>query len=359
MKKIIKAFGKFLLILFGIPICLLMILLLIDKAKESADKSHNQEKITLAEQNAAEWIQKKYGISAQAVSAEVDVDDSGLFYTDYLDEVTVVMQAGGKNFDVHISGTKEHAQGADNYQYDKICAGIMELISEEIPNGTLAYFNYGYLNLCQAYFDGTNLKEVLSDTSSVLYVGFVNTDFSEDLPVFDTLMKMNIKASFTSFASEEILREALAFDTGGTAFEKYVNYFAPYITNQRYIDYPKNEQRFFKLNTHDNFLYYLPYENLFSDDWAFQKTDLSWIQDKTSVLAAYQITGTCPHIVIFYPISEISDEIKQNLQFTYTETLPDDTEWQQCSEISGCHHCGEYAAFELHYGHHLRFAFFT
>ena len=166
---------------------------------------------------------------------------------------------------------------------------------------------------------------------------------------------MNVEAVFTSFTSQEILEEALACQYYDYAFSNHVNYFAPYITNQRYIDFPKNEQRCFTVYSYDDFLYMLPYENMTEEPVTFQKADSSWIPDKTLLSDVYQISDGYVRAVIYYPLEKLQNA--QDIAVVYRYDDYDNSEKTETEVLSPSHYCGEYAVFEIWHGKNFRFAF--
>ena len=190
MKRISRAEKKTVRLLPAVPLIVCMLLTGCDSAEQ---KAQNAEWEAQASENAKAYIMQKYGLSAEVREAKVD-RMRGMFGTTPISDVFVDMRYDKRDFTVYITGQKESTEGSDSYQAEEIEQALSETIEREVPGLKLLdiypqdkteqdqeTFFYS------AYFDGTNLPEVLSDGAGSFEAFYVDTDLSDE-KMFECLL---------------------------------------------------------------------------------------------------------------------------------------------------------------------------
>lgn len=178
-----------LLLLLCTTICVMLFLTGCDSME---DKLNCRKWQAQASQNALSYIKEKYGFQAKVKKCRC-ARTAGLFGSSPYSYCLVTMKYDDREFYVWIDGDFENTDGIDNYQAQE----ISEALEEEITNcigEKPAYFQlmqlqcplYGSLNdacdnMFHAYYDGTNLYEVLSEDDIECAIFFDNgRDVSQD-----------------------------------------------------------------------------------------------------------------------------------------------------------------------------------
>lgn len=225
-------------------------------------KAQNAKWEEQASWNARAYIKHKYGFVAEVTGAEVDFRH-GVFNRQPFSDVFVNMSHDGREFTVYINGETETDSGADDYQaadieqalYDKINAEVSGLRLLDVTshpkseqNRERAYYS--------AYYDGSNLTEMLAEGIASFKAYYVQTDFS-DISRFKALKQFccqdsGMEAEFISCRSDEFLSQTeLVRDWSAQQPVYCDNYrsFAPSSGKSSYLAY--------ELHQYGDFYYYV------------------------------------------------------------------------------------------------------
>ena len=167
----------------------LSMLLLAAGCDSEEQKQINAQNIARAKDNATRYIEEKYGFIPSVTNATLE-RQYGMFGSMPMSEVLVEMEHQGKSFSVYIDGQTENTEGADSYQAEEIHAAVEAYVRERISDiYELTILNSKVTSsfdpieedckyLFTPYYDGGNLKEVLSDAACSIVGICTNTDLS-------------------------------------------------------------------------------------------------------------------------------------------------------------------------------------
>lgn len=144
-----------------------------------------------AMENAAAYIEQKYGFEPTVLSATCDKAPVGIipdFTPDATGDVYVKLRDGKLLFSVYISGEETTVDGIDNYQVSEICQAVKNTMEE--LTGCDAEEGYVFFGeddgstknqngMVQTYFDGSNLEEVLAEGKFKTTFFYVEEDLSQ------------------------------------------------------------------------------------------------------------------------------------------------------------------------------------
>ena len=292
-------------------------------------KALNAQREAQASANAQNYIQKKYGFSADVTEAKVE-RRPGMFCSTPLSDVFVQMTHDGQDFTVYISGESETDAGCDDYQAEAVRDALAERIEAEIPGLRLldpvprqkTDRDTGLL-LFSAFFDGSNLQEMLSDGIRSFRAYYVQTDFSDakqfTAPERFFGTECGTEADFISCRSDEIL-SADAVEREWAAAQPV------YCDNYRRLGYTADSVKkdgcyyAYTLHQYGDFYYYVN-DKLHYDEGQ-SLTELPQISDAepvgTALFNGYGATnaeaatkactlnaGTKQYVHLYYPCSRI------------------------------------------------------
>lgn len=306
--------------------------LLLSGCESEEEKAINEKNLRQAEENAVEYIEKKYGFTP-TVTESILEQSPGLFGGTYLTSAMVRLTYDDKEFSVYIDGETKNTDGADNYQEDDIISAVTDRISSVTPQlrslrlrggeGLGVYPNfYGYdrdyfNNLYSAYFDGNNFDEVFSDTLCSITVDYIDADFTElnekdfDFLTFGSQFGMDMLSYRTEadYENKPDYGEISDF----ASIKKHA------ILIEESLSFGKNgrEHGEYTLGQCDNFYYYIsdnePETVSFSE---VTMPDISnWsgngVIDGEFVTPAYKIDNSAnERLYIYYPLSELPEKAR-------------------------------------------------
>ncbi len=302
-------------------------------------KAINEQNIAKAKENATNYVKEKYGFEA-AVQDAILERSSGLFSTTPTSKVLVKMKYDNKDFNVYIDGSKTNTDGADDYQESVINDAIKELLKNQVSGvervavtgGKISWVEYDAIQECcdvlySVFYDGTNLKEVLSDNSYQVYAAFIdkdlskvtNADFSELL--WDDDDRKDVTLNLISYRDKNGLEQCYEYSVD----ERYAIYIDEYC---ELIGTSRKEHKEYKLNISGDVYYYVE-DN--KDDYIEVNKLLKtvnasdWVghgaEDGRIVSGAYSIATSKDignvNVHIYYPISNIKNYSEKKTEFAY------------------------------------------
>lgn len=300
------------------------------------EKCIHNEKIALGKQNACAYMREKYDTDFEVINAEVVMDDD-IFSTFEGDNVFVTVRKNNGKYHVEISGVEESTDGCDDYQADEIENALIDMIKADIKDFEYDFGTYGMYRQCYRAGDTNSLKDVLSEQHENLYVYCVNNDL-EEVPVFDFLRHNVNECVLYSFSSQEILDD---FMSDGLF---YIDWYAPYITGYRVVNFPKsdNERRKYDMKSCGDLLYYVPHEktdgkieNGFSE---ISASELDWIDGEYKIVSpVYELKEKCYDVNVWIPLTDGK---------FYFAVEYNNVEKGKIQEIKECQIIGDYAFYQ-------------
>lgn len=232
-----------------------------------------------AAKNARAYILDKYGIDAYAVSAKEDRADD-LFGTNPRSEIFVTMEYEDETFTVYIDGGDENTDGADNYQQEEILAAFQQALREYIPETPYALSLFSgsgegthYVssdkvdasNLHSAYFDGTNLAEILAETTGYPYRCSCVAEYVGDVDLSGVSLtafaeKYNTTIAALSYKDASCYDKVTehTYNIRGSYAEEYFCQNAMYLNDALYADGYEDTHLEFDFGQTGEFYYMIP-----------------------------------------------------------------------------------------------------
>lgn len=290
-------------------------------------KEQNAKWETQASKNAQAYINQKYGFSAEITDAKVD-RAQGMFGSTPLSDVLVQMQYEERNFTVLITGKEESTDGCDTYQVPEIKQALFETINGKIDGLQVLDIYPKFKSerkmeepLYGAYFDGSNLAELLEDGVNSFEAFYVQTDFSDEKD-FEWLNDYGISAKFVSCREDEILK----------GNEQTRNITAPhpiYCDNSRTLSYLHDEPKMqttylaYELHKYGDFYYYV--NNQYNYDKGELSKELPYFtevkqlnsslfngygaMDASVISKSYSVYADSPmYVHVYYPRSKLDTD---------------------------------------------------
>ena len=323
-----------------------------------------------AKQNAVTLIEEKYGFSPKVLDAELERDGM-LFESEYTDKATVLLKEGEREFSAWVDCNGRTDADCDDYQLYEIRDAIAAEIGKSIPGGrtlSLTFTNNGGgVRMFSKKYDGSNLREVLSETDWIeLNVGYVNTDFSgyPDADPAGSLRTDSQRMDITlvSFDSEAHRQQLIESDR---VF--YLWNYAPVITGYAFARGNGLEVHTPDVQNHGDF--YTMFDlvrgqtgNAFSvseTDTAALMRDLQAAMPERNVTdpitKAYQITGGTESYYVYYPAEKL-EKMGGMLQAAEAGLVYTDPHGDVITTTKNVAIYGDYAVFDITCSD-LRFAF--
>ena len=146
-----------------------------------------------AKENAVEYVKQKYGFEPIGKSAYCKNASSGPIPNispNPSGDVYVTLQYDKTVFSVYIAGDEETTDGIDNYQLSEVTEAVEDYLktltdssAEEISLCYGAFLSNSITRdgngMVETYFDGTNLKEVLTENKLRIALSYIDADLSE------------------------------------------------------------------------------------------------------------------------------------------------------------------------------------
>ena len=327
-------------------------------------ENENKAQLAMATENAVRYINEKYGFEPEIMD---DLDNKFFTrYNSYSDDSMIFrMKTNDREFYVRANKLEESSDCADDYQREEINLAIADEISKTIPNGSVIDIWVGvpdngalvWRSHFNKYYNGENIDEVLENARGTIEMVFADADFSEN-GILDKLEEWNIKYKFTSFDTQERVREfAVKREDNEKAYEIY----APYITD--YIESPSDDGSksgiSYDLKSYDDFKYcYFPTAvNKYKDSsdniavtevehskfsYAFEYHDEEYCISKP-LSKVYGFDDLYGDICIYYPVEKFKDMDIENVGAAWFCR----TGQYNNRDIARAEICGEYAVFTL------------
>lgn len=284
------------------------------------EKNEYKAQLAVATENAVRYVREKYGFEPEFIKEMENYFDREKYGAMFLN-----FQYNGKEFMVIADCLNNSGVCVDNYQHKEVEQAVIDKVLSEYPNGKTVnvsiaeetpFFSslFPFLGF-QTYYDGSNLDEVLTDSSSGrVEMIFVNTDFS-DMGIADWLAERNIDVEFTSFDTEEHLAEFEALPTWWSMsdYSRYAK-LAPYITDHVIlngtddnISYETRELENFKYccfekDDFDNYLTEMDQNTFISQCDYYGNLECL----KQPLTKAYKIYGDTGEVYIYYPLDKLN-----------------------------------------------------
>lgn len=284
------------------------------------EKNEYKAQLAVASENSVRYIRNKYGFEAEFIKErenEFDRKNIGVMYLDF--------RYNSKEFMVIADCLNDSGVCVDTYQHKEVEQAVIDKVLSEYPNGktvsvsigekTPFFSDYMYFLGFQTYYDGSNLDEVLTDSSSgKVEMIFVNTDFS-DTGIADWLAERNIDVEFTSFDTEEHLAEFEALPTWWSMsdYSRYAK-LAPYITDH-VISNVTDDNISYETRELENFKYCC-FEKDDFDNYLTEMDQNTFINQcdyygnleclKQPLTKAYKIYGDTGEVYIYYPLDKLN-----------------------------------------------------
>lgn len=203
----------------------------------------------IAQGDAVQWVQKKYGFTPVVEDVNLKMDGS-LFSADYTGTAEVWMSEENTLFRVIVGPDDTHC--GDDYERKAVAAALNDEIDKILPGAALVRFQFVNKgndgSIIREKFTGDNLDSILSDMMQTrLQIGYVNTDLT-DVPEFPILREHEIFTELLSFDSEHHREQAA--DTIGW-FDSM--YWAPVLTGGCFIRPDGNEPFSYQVFDHGDF----------------------------------------------------------------------------------------------------------
>ena len=130
---------------------------------DKEEKEKRNKYFAQAKENASNYIENKYGFSAEIGTTKCTFDNSDNFASNCNEEIIVNAKYNGKWFKVYIDGSKSTMIGKDNYQYDEISNDLANLFNNTfgVPYKYKFYYGYDDIGVIDTYYNGNNLNEVI------------------------------------------------------------------------------------------------------------------------------------------------------------------------------------------------------
>ncbi len=284
--------------------------------------------------NAADYVEEKYGFKPMIFEVEGETGDDTLFPnyepTGY---AYVTCMYHGIDFQVYITGEEASTEGIDNYQKDVILEAVQKAAADtfvfDTDNIYIDVERRG-LDMVGAYYDGTNLLEILNSPKySWNYTVFV-TDV--DLPNIDTTsildnLGQNAKIEIINCYNAEDLStvktQYLADDAGE------IGHYGIYVKDYLTFSQNSNEYMDFKVVEHDA-LTVVMIEGTYCDIAETSVDPMEWkgygYTNPKQIFGAYAIETDAKRIFIFVN----TDTIDTNDPFSATMALKYKKDGEQC-----------------------------
>ncbi|MBQ4522209.1 MAG: hypothetical protein IJA10_04580 [Lachnospiraceae bacterium] len=322
-------------------------------------KKINKQNIEQAKINAQNYIEQKYGFTAEITDAILE-RQHGIFGSSPRSTVLVKMQYDGKEFNVYIDGANVNIDGADDYQVELITESIESFFTELIPGECSIYLLGGDVRVSydeienefdimfSNYFDGTNFDEVLGKSRCEIVAEYVQQDFSslgEECFSNKMFSSENIYVTFISYRSHDCM-QMVGRDHSND--EKYV----VYIDNDLSINNGVITKKTYEIGHFDDFYYYVP--GGVPEDVTFRKIvpddedcwDGHGIIDGTFLTDAYSVN--CDYeceVYIYYPWNELENLPTEKISMTICREKEGEKKYS--ADVSMFCNVGEYIVYEI------------
>ncbi len=293
------------------------------------EKAQMQKYEKQASKNAVHYISEKYDFQANVLDADCETaESSGVpdFSPSATGDVLVHMEYEGHEFSVMISGEESTTDGSDNYQLEQMKQAIVEemniLTGLSMKDMQVLYGSYYQAGmdlddsgLVHAYYDGSNLSEVLSEEDCQIVCSYVGVDLSMiDAGVIKELVG-DAEILLVSYRSEEDLANVRnrEFNLGGTPLAYDIEDKALYVDEYRVIG--GNEEAYVEYDLgQQNGIYYVPKDSAAQvvltetvlDD-ASNWNGRGFINAQQILDTAYSIESESDVIYFFIPVDMLED----------------------------------------------------
>ncbi|MBQ4283126.1 MAG: hypothetical protein IJB96_04275 [Lachnospira sp.] len=308
-------------------------------------KAINKDNIARAKENAINYVKEKYNISAEVSDAILD-RNYGLFSSTPTSKVLVKMKYDDRNFNVYIDGESPNTNGYDDYQKDSISDAVKSIVAKQLPGVERVIIDGGKMNnieysdireccdvLYDKYYDGTNLKEVLSDNNYNVYVAFVDKSLSnvsnEDFPelLWDDDDRYEVTLNLISYRDRDTYKQCYEYSVEA----EYAVYIEEYC---ELYGTKKKEYEEYKLNQCGDLYYYVEDDKeddvevsklikvINASDWKGHGADDATVSSDAYSICASKDTGKSG-VHIFFPISKIKNFSEKDTEYAYCEYSKD------------------------------------
>jgi len=310
----------------GLFLTLLCTILLITGCRYSKEeKKYIKQLEKQASENAINYIQNKYGFSANIVSTEVEKANS-----DPIPDLTpsptgnvfVNLKYNHKIFQVSISGKEQTIDGVDNYQYEEIVSETLKYLNNKInmsPYKNLIYYGK-YFNeethngLINDLYTNDNIEQIIENNNFNIileYINKSNLQYVKDNNLLDNLQKTKI--ILVNYNSLESYNNASTHDYNlqGTFIEEYFEINALNIESAYVLDYGKTHYLELDVKQFKDIYYYDDNSQNVTLTYTTISDVSNWIgkgafKNVTQISDAYLVSGNYSNLYIYLPINKIN-----------------------------------------------------
>lgn len=286
-----------------------------------------------AKKNAVKYIKEKYGFKAKVTSSVCQQGASGplpIPTSTLTGEVYVYMEHEGKQFIVLISGDDKTTRGYDNYQADIINKAIREQVTNilgEIIEEVHCYGHYAEhwndkeYGLVDVFYDGENLKEVLTSTNmNRAVISVVNKDLTElDSALLRKSFGKNLQYAIVNYRSHEDYKKAgkPVYNLDTSLLDMDVDKYALYINDYLLLKGPEVFYYEFGIGTCDDF-YYCFTKGTYCKFTKTDTVDLSpWIGNETfnerRIFDVYAMNTDARIVNVYVPIEKLKSDDRADI----------------------------------------------
>ncbi len=308
-------------------------------------KAINEANIAKAKENAVNYVKEKYDINAEVYDAILE-RNYGMFSSTPTSKVLVKMKYDNREFNVYIDGENANTDGYDDYQKDSINNAVKDIVGKQlfgverviIEGGIMRGIEYDDIEKCcdvlyHEYFDGTNLREVLSDKNYDVYVAYIDKDLEKlSNAHFPELLwkdddRFDVTLNIISYRDRKAYEQCYEY-----SFDpRYAIYIEQYC---EFTGTEKNRFEEYKLNRSGDVYYYVEdgkadyvevnrlLKSINASDWdGHGAKDAKVVSDAYSVCASEDIGNVGVHI--FFPVDKIKDYSDKYTEYAYCRYAAD------------------------------------
>lgn len=291
-----------------------------------------------AKKNAVKYIREKYGFKAKATGAVCQQGASGplpIPTSTLTGMVYVYMEHAGKKFIVLISGDDKTTKGYDNYQADIIDKAIREQVTNILGEIIEEVHCYGHYvehwndkeyGLVDTYYDGENLKEVLTSTyMNQAVISVVNKDLTElDSALLRKSFGRNLQYAIVNYRSHEDYKKAgnPVYNLGTSLLDMDVDKYSIYIDNYMLLKGPEVFYYKYCFGTCDDFCYCFT-KGTYCKFTKMDAVDLSpWVGNKAinerRIFDVYAMDTDARIVNVYVPSKKLKSDDRADIMMLYT-----------------------------------------
>ena len=301
------------------------------------------------EENAVDYISEKYGFKPKVNSSTCEKRDVVAvpdFSPDATGYVFVEMEHENETFYVYITGEEASTEGIDNYQFEEVKDAYYKEISfltdEEVKEVYLCYGAYSSADenetaMVSTYFEGDNLKEVLTENSYhyKAVVSFVDVDLQE-IRSEEIMEKLGEgEYLFVSYSSDEAYEKSDNHDYSlyGSPINYDIEKNGFYISEYRIFSENEDEHIKYHIHEYEGIYFKAEYavEDVYLEERDMDSAD-NWngrgFLDARQVSESYQIITDSDYIDFYIPFEYLDIEKTDRLRIVFQAEADGETHYE-------------------------------